>query len=77
MDAQNKWSAARKVMKEMESHRVSSSPVANVCVCAGNARVNERRGSNALESILNVGMKLTLKAVVEVRYTTGRLEVAG
>src|SRR6266851_5057555 len=61
MDAQNKWSAARKVMKEVESHRVSSSPAANVCVCAGNARANERRGSNALESILNVGVKLTFE----------------
>jgi hypothetical protein len=34
MDAQNKWSEARKVMKETDSRRVSSSPSANSCVCA-------------------------------------------
>jgi hypothetical protein len=38
MDAQNKWSAARKVMKEIESRRVLSSQLAKVCVCAGQER---------------------------------------
>jgi hypothetical protein len=36
-----------------------------------------RRRGNALESILPFGMKQMLKAVVEVQYTTGTLEVAG
>jgi hypothetical protein len=40
MDAQNKWSEARKVMKETDSRRVSSSPSANSCVCARKARAN-------------------------------------
>jgi hypothetical protein len=35
MDAQNKWSGARKVMKEIEFRRVLSSQLAKVCVCAG------------------------------------------
>jgi hypothetical protein len=32
---------------------------------------------NALEPILCFGMKQMLKAVVELQYTTGTLEVAG
>jgi hypothetical protein len=78
MDAQNKWSGARKVMKEIEFRRVLSSQLAKVCVCAGQeGQCDERRRGNALEAILRAGMKRTLNAVVEVRYTTGSLEVAG
>jgi hypothetical protein len=77
MDAQNKWSEARKVMKETDSRRVSSSPSANSCVCAEKTRANALSRGNALESILRFGMKQMLKAVVEVQYTTGTLEVAG
>ena len=40
MDAQNKWSEARKVMKEVESPRVSSSLIANVCAYSGTASAN-------------------------------------
>jgi hypothetical protein len=78
MDAQNKWSEARKVMKETDSRRVSSGPSANSCVCARKARTNAMsEAGNALEAILRFGMKQMLKAVVEVQYTTGKLEVAG
>jgi len=78
MDAQNKWSTARKVMKEIDSRRVSSSPSANFCVGARKARAKAMSDAgNALESILRFGMKQMLKAVVEVQYTTGKLEVAG
>jgi len=56
MDAQNKWSEARKVMKETESRRVSSSPSANSCVCAEKARANAvSDAGNALEAILCFG----------------------
>jgi hypothetical protein len=78
MDAQNKWSEARKVMKETDSRRVSSSPSVNSCVCAEKTRANAMSDAgNALESILRFGMKQMLKPVVEVQYTTGTLEVAG
>ena len=77
MDEQNKWSEARKVMKETDSRRVSSSPSANSCVCAEKSQCDERRRGNALEAILCFDMKQMLKAVVEVQYTTGTLEVAG
>ena len=78
MDAQNKWSEARKVMKETDSRRVSSSPPANSCVCARKPRANAMsKAGNALEAILRIRMKRMLKPVVEVQYTTDTLEVAG
>jgi hypothetical protein len=40
MDTQNKWNAARKVMKEVESPRVSLSPIANLCAYSGTASAN-------------------------------------
>jgi len=64
-------------MREVEIGRVCSSWVASVR--AGSARadtMSERRG-NALEAISRIRMKRMLKPVVEVRYTTGTLEVAG
>lgn len=76
MDTQNKWNAARKVMKEIELRHVSSSPIANNCAYSGKASANATRG-NALEANSPAGMKQMLKAVVEVQYTTGTLEVAG
>jgi len=70
------------VMKEAEFGRVSSTAVANLCVCVGNAKFNamseprtDGRG-NALEAISRNGMKRVLKAVVEVQYTTVMLDVA-
>jgi hypothetical protein len=78
MDAQNKWTAARKVMKEVESRRVSSSPSANVCSCAGNAKANAMGDAGVtLWKQFARWYETTLKAVVEVQYTTGTLEVAG
>ena len=76
MDAQNKWNAARKVMREVGTHRVSSSPIENVRAYSGRASANATRG-NPLEAILRGGMKRMLKDVVEVKYTTDTLEVAG
>jgi hypothetical protein len=49
----------------------------------GNAKfysMSEKRSGgrgNALEAICAIHMKRTLKAVVEVKYTTGRLSNAG
>jgi hypothetical protein len=67
-------------MKKTEPGRVSFTPDGNFLV--GNANLNAMsvtRDSrvNALEAISRAGMKQTLQRVVEVQYTTGRLEVAG
>jgi hypothetical protein len=80
MDARNKWNRARKVMKEADFVRVSSRAVANPT--NGNVSCVSMRKEiggrvNALDAILHNGMKQTLNAVVEVTYTTGRLEVTG
>jgi hypothetical protein len=80
MDAQNEWNRARKVMKDAELVRVSSRAVAQLsrrnAMCAS---IRKEIGGrvNALEAISHNGMKRTLNAVVEVKYTTPKLEVAG
>jgi hypothetical protein len=79
MDAQNKWSGARKVMKKVEAPRVSSGEKADSSISNATRSVkNENRRSrvNALAANRGGSMKRTLNAVVEVQYTTGRLEVA-
>jgi hypothetical protein len=80
MDAQNKWSRARKVIEVSDSVRVSSRAVGNLpkrnVLCA--AMRKEIGGRvNALAAISRGNIKRTLNAVVEVKYTTARLEVAG
>jgi hypothetical protein len=80
MNAQNKWSRARKVMKQADFVRVSCRAVA--LLPRGNAESASIRKEisgrvNALEAFSRNGMKQTLNAVVEVKYTTDRLEVAG
>ena len=78
MDAENKWNGTRKVMKEVESRRVSSSSVADVFVSAGNASANATSDAGVtLWKHLRAAMNGMLKAVVEVQYTTGTLVVAG
>jgi hypothetical protein len=42
MDAQNKWSGARKVMKEIEIGRVSSNYVANAWTVNASADTDDR-----------------------------------
>jgi hypothetical protein len=77
MDAQNKWSEARKVMKEVGIGRVSSK---EVVTARGRKRESDAMSvgrGNALGAILRIGMKRMLKVVVEVQYTTATLEVAG
>jgi hypothetical protein len=78
MDAQNKWSGARNVIKESDSVRVSSRAVVNLpkrnASCA--AMRKEIAGRvNALDAISRNSRKQTLNTVVEVKYTTARLEV--
>ena len=67
-------------MKEAQFVRVCCRAIADVGT-ENDFRVSLRkeiRGRvNALETISPVGKKRTLNAVVEVQYTTGRLEVAG
>jgi hypothetical protein len=80
MDARNKWNGARKVIEQADFVRVSSRAVA--ILSKGNAEsasIRKEIGGrvNALEAISRGSMKRTLNAVVEVKYTTGRLEVAG
>ena len=80
MNAQNKWSGARKVMKEEDSVRVSSRATVNPSrrnVKFASLRKEIGGRVNALESFSRDSRKRTLNAVVEVKYTTGRLEVAG
>ena len=80
MDAQNKWSRARKVIKESDSVRVSSRAVASLPkrndFCAASMRKEIGGRVNALDAISRGSRKRTLNDVVEVKYTTVRLEVA-
>jgi hypothetical protein len=79
MNAQNKWSGARKVMKEADSLRVSSRATVNLSRRnAEFASLRKEIGGrvNALESFSCDGRKRTLNPVVEVKYTTARMEVA-
>jgi hypothetical protein len=80
MNAQNKWSRTRNVMKEADFVRVSCRAVANAgkgkAMCASLRKEIGGR-VNALESISRDSMKRALNAVVEVKYTTDRLEVIG
>ena len=79
MDAQNKWSGARKVMKKVEALRVSSGEKVDSSIsnATRSAKTENRRGRvNALGAKRRGSMKRSLNAVVEVQYTTGRLEVA-
>jgi hypothetical protein len=80
MDMRNEWSRARKLITKAEFVRVSSSAVANGSV--KNAKCKTLRQIvggrvNALEAFSRDRMKRLLNAVVEVKYTTARLEVAG
>ena len=80
MDVQNEWNRARKVITESEFVRVSSSAVASLSV--GDAKCKTLREIvsgrvNALEAFSRDSRKRMLNAVVEVKYTTSRLEVTG
>jgi hypothetical protein len=66
-------------MKQVEALRVSSGEKADSSISNAKRRAkNEDRRSrvNALVANRRGSMKRTLNAVVEVQYTTGRLEVA-
>jgi hypothetical protein len=68
------------VITEAELVRVSSSAIVNLLVRNTNrGALREKVGGrvNALEAFSRNGMKRMLNAVVEVRYTTAMLEVAG
>ena len=78
MDARNKWNTARKVIEQDDFVRVSSRAMVNSKT--GNANCASLRKEiggrvNALEAILRGSSKRTLNPVVEVKYTTARLEV--
>jgi hypothetical protein len=79
MNARNKWNTARKVIGQGEFVRVSSRAIMEPT--KGNANCASLRKEiggrvNALDAISRNGMKRALNAVVEVKYTTGRWEVA-
>jgi len=78
MNTRNKWNRARKVIERGDFVRVSSRAVANRregnAVCA-TLRKEIGGRVNALEAIACRSMKRTLNPVVEVKYTTPRLEV--
>ena len=57
--------------KSDEGNRFASRIFESICEFLGLCQ------GNALEATLRFGMKQMLKAVVEVQYTTGTLEVAG
>ncbi len=67
--------------KSDEGNRFSSRIFEPICEFSRLRREGESHAmsdaGNALEAILCFGMKQMLKAVVEVQYTTGTLEVAG
>ena len=78
MDARNKWNRARKLIEQGDSVRVSSMAIANLW--EGNAMCASLRKEiggrvNALAAISRGSSKRTLNPVVEVKYTTARLEV--
>ena len=78
MNARNKWNGARKVIEQGDFVRVSSRAVANLR--KGNAMCASLRKEiggrvNALAAISCGSSKRTLNPVVEVKYTTARLEV--
>jgi hypothetical protein len=80
MDARNKWNRARNVIERGDFVRVSSRAVANPGKGkAMRASLRKQIGGrvNALESISRGSMKRALNAVVEVKYTTDKLEVIG
>jgi len=77
---QNEWSTARKVITKAGFVRVSSSANANPLLGDANCKTLREIVSgrvNALEAFSRDSRKRMLNAVVEVKYTTGRLEVAG
>ena len=78
MDARNKWNTARKVIGQADFVRVSSRAIVNSKT--GNANCASLRKEiggrvNALAAISRGSSKRTLNPVVEVKYTTARLEV--
>jgi hypothetical protein len=78
MNARNKWNGARKVIEQGDFVRVSSMAIANLR--EGNAMCASLRKEiggrvNALEAISRGRNNRTLNPVVEVKYTTARLEV--
>ena len=78
MNARNKWNTARKVIKQGGCVRVSSRAVANLR--EGNAMCASLRKEiggrvNALDAISRGRSERRLNPVVEVKYTTDRLEV--
>ena len=78
MDARNKWNTARKVIEQADLIRVSSRAVASRR--QGNAMCATLRKEiggrvNALAAISRGGSNRTLNPVVEVKYTTARVEV--
>jgi hypothetical protein len=80
MNAQNKWSRTRKVMKQADFVRVSCRAMAILLKRKAESASMRKQISgrvNALEAFSRTGMKQTLNAVVEVKYTTAKLEVAG
>ena len=78
MDARNKWNTARKVIEQDDFVRVSSRAMVNSKT--GNANCASLRKEiggrvNALAAISRCRTNRTLNPVVEVKYTTARLEV--
>jgi hypothetical protein len=78
MDAGNKWNRARKVIEQGDVVRVSSMAIANLR--EGNAMCASLRKEiggrvNALDAISHGRSERGLNPVVEVKYTTARLEV--
>jgi|SRR5580765_901791 len=80
MNARNEWNRARKVIEQGDFVRVSSRAVASLrrgnAICASLRKEIGGR-VNALEAISRRSMKRTLNTVVEVKYTTAKLEVVG
>jgi hypothetical protein len=80
MDMRTEWNAARKLMTDAESLRVSFTANAHSSVGNANGKtLREIVGGrvNALEASHRDCRKRMLNAVVEVRYTTARLPIAG
>ncbi len=79
LDAFPECNGVEKVMTELESVRVSSRRVAagRAECCAVSGRTNDCNSVNALGAISRRVTKQMLKLVVEVQYTTARLDALG
>jgi hypothetical protein len=79
VNAPNKWNGARKVMTQPECGRVCSKhvPVENAQWNVVSRPLKDGDRVNALGAMSRGITKQTLKVVVEVQYTTDRLDAAG